>query len=711
MLVDRSIVWLDEPGAADARLSGAKAANLAVARQNGLPTYDGFVITAPHAAALVGALSTAGDVSVLAEGSIPLDSVEQAAVRSAWALISHEGAVPLAVRSSSVIEDSADSSMAGRFLTVLDVEGWEAFVAATAEVVASAAAVADQPDGQAPMAVLVQPMGDARIGGVLFGVDPLSGGGSDYLVSFVEGAPEQIVSGAVDGTQLRLGRRGAIRTPGENSTIGSRDRKALAGLAGSAARIFGGPQDIEWLIDDAGTLRLLQSRPITASAQPVRGGHILGSGPVAETFPDPLSRLERDLWEEPLDAGIREALRISGAVSNRALGERFVVDVGGRVAVDLEALGVVTPPLSWWRRLDPLPPARRLRAAWRIGRLRVALPGIAHDLVTEVDDDLRSLDALDQLGDMQLLTVLDNARRTLAGLHAHEVMSGFFLDPATTTTTGASVALATVARARLDGMDDGEIIASHPLALALFAPRIGGEYKLPVTDPVTNAQRETRSDSGETSDPMAVARESLRLRVRWVQELSAQVSVELGSRLHRRSQIDSPLDVRHLDLSSLRAAVETPASRVVLAAEPPEVPPLPARFRLATDGSVVPVIDAPGGAGGGDGPLGVSGGRVVGIVTHDPLAAKAKVLVVRSLDPALAGAIASVAGLISETGSPLSHLAILAREYGVPAVAAMPGATAALHDGDVVLLDGTAGTVEIVSEQSLLSGRGEMSTS
>ena len=60
-------------------------------------------------------------------------------------------------------------------------------------------------------------------------------------------------------------------------------------------------------------------------------------------------------------------------------------------------------------------------------------------------------------------------------------------------------------------------------------------------------------------------------------------------------------------------------------------------------------------------------------MTHDPAAAAGRVLVVRTLDPALAGVLPTVAGLVAETGSPLSHLAILAREYQVPAVVGLAG--------------------------------------
>jgi phosphoenolpyruvate synthase/pyruvate phosphate dikinase len=51
--------------------------------------------------------------------------------------------------------------------------------------------------------------------------------------------------------------------------------------------------------------------------------------------------------------------------------------------------------------------------------------------------------------------------------------------------------------------------------------------------------------------------------------------------------------------------------------------------------------------------------------------------------------------VITEIGSPVSHAAIVAREYGIPAVVAVPGALGALHDGQIVDVDGTRGVVTI----------------
>jgi pyruvate,water dikinase len=53
----------------------------------------------------------------------------------------------------------------------------------------------------------------------------------------------------------------------------------------------------------------------------------------------------------------------------------------------------------------------------------------------------------------------------------------------------------------------------------------------------------------------------------------------------------------------------------------------------------------------------------------------------------------SIGALVSDTGGLLSHPAIIAREYGVPAVIATGVATTRLRDGELVTVDGSAGTV------------------
>jgi pyruvate,water dikinase len=70
------------------------------------------------------------------------------------------------------------------------------------------------------------------------------------------------------------------------------------------------------------------------------------------------------------------------------------------------------------------------------------------------------------------------------------------------------------------------------------------------------------------------------------------------------------------------------------------------------------------------------------------------VLVVRTLDPSLASVLPRLAGLVAETGSVLAHLAILAREAGVPTVVGAAGALDRYEPGTVVRVDGDTGEIE-----------------
>ena len=54
---------------------------------------------------------------------------------------------------------------------------------------------------------------------------------------------------------------------------------------------------------------------------------------------------------------------------------------------------------------------------------------------------------------------------------------------------------------------------------------------------------------------------------------------------------------------------------------------------------------------------------------------------------------------MTELGGPLSHAAVVAREYGIPAVVSVPGATIAIRTGDRLRVDGDRGIVERLDER------------
>jgi phosphoenolpyruvate synthase/pyruvate phosphate dikinase len=69
------------------------------------------------------------------------------------------------------------------------------------------------------------------------------------------------------------------------------------------------------------------------------------------------------------------------------------------------------------------------------------------------------------------------------------------------------------------------------------------------------------------------------------------------------------------------------------------------------------------------------------------------ILVCPSTNPAWTPLFDIAAAVVADSGSALSHAAIVAREYGIPAVMACKNATQTLADGDQVEIDGSAGTV------------------
>ncbi len=95
----------------------------------------------------------------------------------------------------------------------------------------------------------------------------------------------------------------------------------------------------------------------------------------------------------------------------------------------------------------------------------------------------------------------------------------------------------------------------------------------------------------------------------------------------------------------------------------------------------------------------VSPGRAAGIariVNHPGDAAHLRqgdILVAPSTDPGWTPLFLRASGIVMETGGFLSHGAIVAREYGIPAVANIPGILNALQDGDAVTVDGSTGQV------------------
>ncbi|MDQ7803490.1 PEP/pyruvate-binding domain-containing protein [Amycolatopsis sp. A133] len=212
--------------------------------------------------------------------------------------------------------------------------------------------------------------------------------------------------------------------------------------------------------------------------------------------------------------------------------------------------------------------------------------------------------------------------------------------------------------------------------------------------------------------------------------------LELGGRLAARGLLADPADVFLLDLAEALDALRDGADRRELAdvrraerawatahvgppfyGEPPQQPSEkdsaawldsldPASRRtieivLWVGRTATPVAEAQATATGLRG-LAASGGRYTGTVrvildeTEFHKLRPGDVLVCPETNAQWSVLFGSVGALVTDTGSILSHPAIIAREYQVPAVVATGNGTHVLRDGQLVTVDGDSGTVDFI---------------
>ena len=101
---------------------------------------------------------------------------------------------------------------------------------------------------------------------------------------------------------------------------------------------------------------------------------------------------------------------------------------------------------------------------------------------------------------------------------------------------------------------------------------------------------------------------------------------------------------------------------------------------------------------------GGSGGEARGIIRLVPTLdaidrlRRGEILVTRSTDPGWTPVFHLLGGVVTESGGLLSHAAVIAREYGIPAVLGLRSAMHLLRDGQQVRIDGANGTIEPLEE-------------
>jgi pyruvate,water dikinase len=206
---------------------------------------------------------------IMAAAPVPPDV--EAAIRDAYAAM---GNGPVAVRSSATAEDLPFASFAGQQDSFMDVVGADAVVEAVrccwASLWTDRAVAYRTTNGishrEVGLAVVVQQMVDADTAGVLFTANPVTGTRTETVIDASPGAGQAVVSGAVNPDHFVVetaSGRMLQQAQGRAPSLSDPQLRELTSLGDAAQRLFGAPQDVEWVIDGGGKAWLTQSRPIT----------------------------------------------------------------------------------------------------------------------------------------------------------------------------------------------------------------------------------------------------------------------------------------------------------------------------------------------------------------------------------------------------------------------------------------------------------------
>lgn len=756
---------LGEPAAQSRDVAGSKAAALSTLSAAGFPVPAGFVVTQA-------AMQDISADPALAE------RLRQAA--------SAAGPGPFAVRSSAAAEDLPDASFAGMYESYLRVEfedlpaavercfgsaitdrvrAYEASVAArestepTGDADPSGPAA---PPGQA-MAVLVQQMVEPVAAGVAFTANPLTGARDEIVISAVPGLGEKLVSGVSTGEEWTVRHGRSHRTQGKGTVLTEQSATAVAAIAARVAVHFGCPQDIEWAVDDAGNVLVLQARPMTALPEPV-SWEPPGKGPwlrnfrLGEWLPEPVTPLFMD-WAIPridaaYNAAVRRSVGIEVPTRNGVINGWYYVSPpsprnlphvlfgGPPRSVPFFYNSVFRPMFDpagadrtvlreleeEWRR-DCLPAYRALAATPSDSLASAAgteLISLVDQVTTKVGEYLWFFSATGG-GAWKMEVALArfwrrHLARPLAGTAPSSVQQEQTLGYQTLL-GGLAPALPTAVRHAVYSLDWYFPTAGEGTEVQL-RPGAGQEASPPAGTAVERRRKAEAACRAVLTGTrqlrrfdalLSLAQHYALLREEQVRDftlgwpLLRRCTAELGARLCDRGLIDAPEDVHFLTLDALGANAPKQQENVerrrrewmqqrklTAPLSAGKMPPLVGNAfdRLANlartsqahpEGALMGHPASPGRAQGRvrvvDGPEDFS--------DFEP----GEVLVAKATAPAWTPLFSHAAAVVTDGGNLAAHASLVAREYGIPAVVGTGNATKVLHTGQLVTVDGNAGTV------------------
>lgn len=732
------VVSLDDPVASDRARAGSKAANLARLAGAGFPVPPGIVVL-PEAendwpaavAAIATALRTSDASHFAVRSSAIAEDLEGASFAGQYETELNVPFQQVAEAVRRVFASAAD----------LRVQAYR-----------TARAGALGPSDTSAIAALVQVMVAADAAGVAFTADPVTGDRREAVVSAVRGLGERLVSGDAVPEEWRVRDDARLAAPGEGALDAAHARQ-VAELARRVEREFRTPQDIEWAIADE-HLYLLQARPMTAlpaetTWTPPFKAWWLRNLRLGELLPEPVTPLFADWLVPLLETGqaqaTREDIGVAVEPASAVINGWYFTTPQGRGTPARLLLRLARRPRSLGRMFTLLiqpfrDPAKadallsEFARKWRDERQPRYAATVAkaeHDLEQmSVDEVIATVDRIGVLAGVVHWSV-----ETVAG-------SAWKIEGALASFVRRQIpSFAGSYQEMLIGLPGTEpSFDAHAVHSADWYWPTAGEQGQTSGNPSTSERHVHLREQGEVAaetcrlalkdrpeqlrkfeELLALARTYAVLREQQTRALTLGWPVmrravrRLGVLASSRGAVAEPDDVFFLTRGQLQHALSTPGTnlRSVVADERTQwesrrrlVPPLeigqpPAVAR----GPIARAVQSarrggpqrPGALIGHPASPGRATGRVriVRDTAEFERFLPGEVLVARTTAPAWTPLFARAAAVVTDGGSLAAHASLVAREFGIPAVVATGDATRRLRDGQLVTVDGGAGSVEV----------------
>ncbi|MEN8156821.1 MAG: PEP/pyruvate-binding domain-containing protein [Bacteroidota bacterium] len=234
----------------------------------------------------------------------------------------------VAVRSSALAEDGETASFAGQFESFLNCRTPEEISGAVEKCVGSA----DRDragsyrehfhmDKASFFPVVIQQMVRASRSGVIFTANPVNHRTDQWMISVTTGVGEKLMAGTADGEQVLLTRNGSVIEKGKLLDIDQIG--AIYRGARKVAGHFKRPMDLEWAMDESGTLYWLQARPVTTlkkvhlnelDGSLFRENEVFTRANIGEMMPGPVTPLTYSVFGRAIEVGLQDFYIASGAL-------------------------------------------------------------------------------------------------------------------------------------------------------------------------------------------------------------------------------------------------------------------------------------------------------------------------------------------------------------------------------------------------------------